>query len=221
MRILLVEDDELLGDGVCTGLKLYHHTVDWVKNGAAALQAVQGEHFDLMILDLNIPQISGEEVLKALRANNVHIPIIILTAKSSIDERIAGLDLGADDFVTKPFAIEELGARIRSVVRRSADRAHPSITIGDITLDPAAHTITKSGQILDFSRREFALLQVLLENAGKVVPRNQLAQSIYGWADEVDSNALEVHVHNIRKKLGAHSIKTVRGIGYIFRKADE
>jgi two-component system, OmpR family, response regulator QseB len=218
MRILLVEDDELLGDGIRAGLMQYQYIVDWVKNGLAALQAIQTEHFDMVILDIGLPKLTGDEVLKTIRTKNINTPVIILTARDAVDDKIKGLDIGADDYLVKPFDLDELCARIRAIQRRAVSRAEPIITVGTIQLDPAARTVTKDGQPLEISRREFVLLQMLLENAGRVLSREQITQSLYGWGDDIDSNALEVHVHNLRKKFGNESIITIRGVGYMFEK---
>lgn len=218
MRILLVEDDELLGDGIRVGLTQYRYTVDWVKNGIAALQAIQTEHFDVVILDIGLPKLSGAEVLKTIRAKNIHVPVLILTARDTIDDRIQGLDIGADDYMVKPFDLNELCARIRAVKRRMSSRGEPTVAIGDIALDPASRAVTKAGVTIELSRREFVLLQMLMENAGKVLSREQITQSLYGWSDDIDSNALEVHVHNLRKKIDNDLIVTIRGVGYMIDK---
>lgn len=219
MRILLVEDDELLGRGIHLGLTQYQYTVDWVKNGLAAWSALQTEHFDLVILDLGLPKLSGEDILKNMRAKNILTPVIILTAHDAIHHRIQGFDNGADDYVTKPFNLEELCARIRAIRRRtSSTRENTTITTGDITLDPTTRLVFKSGKMVELSRREFVLLQMLLENAGKVLTREQATQSLYGWGYDIDSNALEVHVHNLRKKLKCKNISTIRGVGYMLNK---
>ncbi|MCL5260716.1 MAG: response regulator [Gammaproteobacteria bacterium] len=219
MRVLLVEDDELLGDGIRVGLKQYQYTVDWVKNGVAALQALQTEHFDMVVLDLGLPRLSGDEVLKSMRTKNINTPVIILTARDTIDDRVKGLDIGADDYIVKPFDLDELCARIRAVQRRTASRAEPTITYENIVLDPAARTVSKDGQSVELSRREFVLLQMLLENIGRVLSREQITQSLYGWGDDIDSNALEVHIHNLRKKFGNDFISTIRGVGYLLEKS--
>ena len=219
MRILLVEDDELLGDGIRSGLIQFQYTVDWVKNGLAALSALQSEHFDLVILDLGLPKISGEEILKTIRSQNISIPVIILTASDTTNSLIKGFDSGADDYVTKPFNLEELCARIRAIRRRStATPANTTLTVGDITLDPATRLVFKEGKMIELSRREFVLLQMLLENAGKVLSREQATQTLYGWGYDIDSNALEVHIHNLRKKLKCKNINTIRGVGYMLIK---
>lgn len=214
MRVLLVEDDELLGEGTRKGLAQDGYTVDWVKDGEHANQALQAEKFDLVVLDLGLPKVPGIEVLQALRDRGETTPVLILTARESIEDRVKGLDSGADDYLTKPFDLHELLARLRALQRRFASRAAPVISHEGITLDPASHSVTYQGEPITLSRREFALLHILLENAGRVLSREHLTQSLYGWGEEVDSNALEVHVHNLRKRFGTDFIRTVRGIGY-------
>ncbi len=223
MRVLLVEDDELLGDGICSGLKHYGHTVDWVKDGKSAQDAITStqENFDIVVLDLGLPKMSGLEVLKNMRERNITTPVVILTARETIDDRVKGLDAGADDYLTKPFDLDELCARMRALQRRSKSRAKPLLTYGDIVLDPAAHVVTYKEEPVLVSRREFALLQKLLENAGRVISREQLNQTLYGWGENIDSNALEVHIHNLRKRFGSDLIRTIRGVGYMAEKNPE
>jgi two-component system response regulator QseB len=218
MRLLLVEDDELLGDAVKTGLMQFGYIIDWLKDGEIAKNIIKSEHFELIILDLGLPKLSGLALLQNIRQSGVSTPIIILTARDSIDDRIKGLDSGADDYITKPFDLNELSARIRALARRSQGRADVEIHYKNIILDPASHTVTLDNIPVNISRREFALLFKLLENNGQVLSRDQLMQSIYSWDDDVDSNTLEVHVHNLRKKLNAHFIRTIRGIGYMAEK---
>lgn len=221
MRILLVEDDELLGDGLRNGLNQEGYTVDWLKDGVSADQALQTETFDLVILDIGLPKISGIKVLQNLRARGLTIPVLILTARESIEDRIKGLDSGADDYLTKPFDLYELCARLRALQRRFSSRAEPMLVHENIQLDPASHTVTLDGEAVSVSRREFALLHKLLENAGRVLSREHLTQSLYGWGEDVDSNALEVHIHNLRKKFGQNFIRTIRGIGYMIDKSKD
>lgn len=221
MRILLAEDDELLGDGIRSGLIQYQYNVDWVKNGMAAWTSLQSEHFDMVILDLGLPKLSGEDLLKNMRLKNIDTPVIILTARDNINDLIKGLDTGADDYVVKPFDLEELCARIRAVQRRISSRSEPTIAVGDINLDPATRLVFKAGHIMELSRREFVLLQMLMENVGRVLSREQITQSLYGWSDDIDSNALEVHIHNLRKKFGNDSIITIRGVGYMLNKPNK
>ena len=219
MRILLVEDDELIGDSLRQGLVNHQYTVDWVKNGLAAWSAVQQEHFDLIILDISLPKLSGEEVLKNIRNKNITTPIIILTEANTTESLVKHLDIGADDYIAKPFNLESLSARIRTIRRRfnnmSADTLLKS---GDVSLDPATRMVFKNEKMVELSRREFMLLQVLLENVGRVVRREQATQSMYGWGYDIDSNALEVHVHNLRKKLELDNLATIRGVGYMLKK---
>lgn len=223
MRVLLVEDDELLGDGIRTGLKHYGHTVDWVKDGKSAndVLSTRFESFDIIVLDLGLPRMSGLDVLKALRERNIATPVVILTARETVDDRVKGLDAGADDYITKPFDLDELCARMRALQRRSKSRAKPVLTHGNITLDPASHLVTLSGEAVPVSRREFALFQKLLENAGRVISREQLNQTLYGWGENIDSNALEVHIHNLRKRFGTKIIRTIRGVGYMAEKIED
>jgi DNA-binding response OmpR family regulator len=218
MRILLVEDDPQLGDGLTIGLRQAGFAVDWLKDGNSADQALQSETFDFVVLDLGLPRLSGMEVLTRARHRGQHMPILILTARDATGEKVAGLDAGADDYLVKPIDLDELTARIRALTRRSAGRAEPLLIHGDLALDPAAHTVTQAGLLVELSSREFSLLQQLLENAGRVLTRTQLEQSIYGWRDEPDSNALEVHIHHLRKKLGSELIRTLRGVGYTIAK---
>lgn len=218
MRILLVEDDELLGDGILSGLKQSNHVVDWVKDGISAEQALSIENFDMVVLDLGIPRKDGIEVITTIRKKENATPILILTARDSIDDKIKGLNAGADDYMVKPFDLDELEARIRALHRRNAGSPSTVITRGGLELDPASHVASLDGKDLNMPRREFALLQKLLENQSRVVSRENLLQSLYGWDDEVDSNTLEVHIHNLRKKLGATAIRTIRGVGYMMEK---
>ncbi len=219
MRVLLVEDDELLGDGLRTGLIQAGYTVDWTKNGLAADQALQNEKFELVILDLTLPKIDGISLLQKVRARGDTTPVLILTARESIEERVRGLDSGADDYLTKPFDLDEVCARLRALQRRFASRALPLLIHGALALDPASHLVTLNNENITLPRREFALLHILLENEGRVLSREHLTQSLYGWGEEVDSNALEVHIHNLRKKFGQTFIRTIRGIGYMIEKS--
>jgi len=223
MRVLLVEDDELLGDGIRTGLRHYGHTIDWVKDGKAANDVLTStyENFDIIVLDLGLPKMSGLDVLKSIREKNISTPVVILTARETVDDRVKGLDAGADDYITKPFDLDELCARMRALQRRSKSRAKPILTYGTITLDPASHVVHMDEKQVMISRREFALLQKLIENAGRVISRDQLNQTLYGWGENIDSNALEVHIHNLRKRFGTHLIRTIRGVGYMAEKLSE
>lgn len=218
MRLLLVEDDDLLGDAVKTGLTQFGYVVDWLKDGESARLALKTEHFELIILDLGLPKLSGLGFLQAIRAESNLTPVIILTARESLEDKIKGLDNGADDYVIKPFDLNELSARIRALLRRSKGRADTVLQYRNVRLDPAAHSVSLDDVVINVSRREFALLQKLLESIGQVLSREQLMQSIYGWDEDVDSNTLEVHIHNLRKKLNAHFIRTIRGVGYMIEK---
>ncbi len=214
MRILLVEDDPQLGDGLTIGLRQAGFAVNWVKDGNSADRALQSETFDLVVLDLGLPRLSGMEVLTRARGRRQTLPVLILTARDATGDKVSGLDAGADDYLVKPVDLDELAARIRALTRRSAGRAAPLLTRGNLALDPAAHSVTLAGAPVELSSREFSLLQMLLENAGRVLSRSQLEQSVYGWRDEPDSNALEVHIHHLRRKLGSELIRTLRGVGY-------
>jgi two-component system OmpR family response regulator/two-component system response regulator QseB len=214
MRILLVEDDPQLGDGLTIGLRQAGFAVDWLKDGHSADLALQAESFDFVVLDLGLPRLSGMEVLTRARGRGQTMPVLILTARDATGDKVSGLDAGADDYLVKPVDLDELAARIRALTRRSAGRAAPLLTRGNLALDPAAHSVTLAGAPVELSSREFSLLQMLLENAGRVLSRSQLEQSVYGWRDEPDSNALEVHIHHLRRKLGSELIRTLRGVGY-------
>ena len=218
MRILLVEDDPQLGDGLTIGLRQAGFAVDWLKDGHSADLALQAESFDFVVLDLGLPRLSGMEVLIRARDRGQTMPVLILTARDATGDKVSGLDAGADDYLVKPIDLDELTARVRALTRRSAGRAAPLLTHGDLALDPAAHSVTLAGLPVELSSREFSLLQLLLENAGRVLTRSQLEQSLYGWRDEPDSNALEVHIHHLRKKLGSDLIRTLRGVGYTIAK---
>lgn len=220
MRVLLAEDDSNLADAIYLGLKHYGHTVDHVDNGMSVIDAVCNlqENFDAIILDLGLPGLDGMEALRKIRAKSITTPVIILTARDTLTDRVNGLDAGSDDYMTKPFELEELAARLRAVQRRNREQSSVLVQHDDISLDPAAHTVKKSGEEIMISRREFALLQKLLENSGRVISREQLNQTLYGWGENIDSNALEVHVHNLRKRLGNKLIRTIRGVGYMVDK---
>ncbi|TXT28616.1 MAG: two-component system OmpR family response regulator [Rhodocyclaceae bacterium] len=218
MRILLVEDDPELGDGLTVGLRQAGFAVDWLRDGNSADQALQSESFDLVVLDLGLPRLSGMDVLIRARSRGLTVPILILTARDATGDKVSGLDAGADDYLVKPIDLDELSARIRALTRRSAGRAAPLLTHGELAVDLAAHRVTLAGDEIELSSREYSLLQMLLENAGRVLTRTQLEQSVYGWRDEPDSNALEVHIHHLRKKLGGDLIRTLRGVGYTIPK---
>lgn len=218
MRILLIEDDALLGDGICIGLTQAGFTVDWVRDGKTGLTAASAGGHDLIILDLGLPGLSGQQVLSSLRKDGHDFPVLILTARDTVDQRVAGLDAGADDYMTKPFDLDELSARLRALLRRRSGRAAPVLTHEDIILDPAAHTTSMNGEEINLSHREFSMLQLLLESAGRVLSRQHFEECLYGWDEEIESNAIEVHIHHLRKKLRPDLIRTVRGVGYTIDK---
>lgn len=215
MRVLLVEDDPLLGEGIATAFRQAAITVDWLRDGAEALAALRGDGFDLVVLDLGLPRMDGVEVLRELRRSGSRIPVLVLTARDQVRERVRGLELGADDYVGKPFDSGELIARVRALYRRSRGQASDRIEHGELVLDPAGMSLTYRGRIVDLPRREFALLKLLLENVGRIVPRESAQQRVYGWDEDVESNALDVHVHHLRRKLYPGLIRTVRGVGYL------
>ncbi len=218
MRILLVEDDPELGDGLTVGLRQAGFAVDWLTDGQQADVALHHEAFDLLVLDLGLPGLSGMDLLRRVRQRGASLPILILTARDATGDKVAGLDAGADDYLVKPIDLDELTARIRALTRRSAGRAAPLLRHGQLTVDPASHRVTLAEQPVELSGREFSLLQLLLENAGRVLTRSQLEQSLYGWHDEPDSNVLDVHIHHLRKKLGSELIRNLRGVGYTIPK---
>jgi len=218
MRVLLVEDDMLLGDGVKSGLSQEGFAVEWLKDGREALNATLNNRFDAIILDLGLPSMNGIDVLKRMRKNADNTPVVILTARDAVSERVAGLDAGADDYMTKPFDLDELGARLRALHRRSHGSSAPVLKHGAIEMDPAAHAVSFHNEAVNLSAREFALLRVLLENAGRIVTRGSLEDRLFGWDNEIESNSLEVFIHHLRKKFGADLIRTVRGIGYTIEK---
>lgn len=219
MRLLLVEDDAMIGEAVRLGLRKQGLAVDWVQDGTAARTALSTETFDLVLLDLGLPKMDGLQVLKWLRGTGSRIPVLILTARDSVQDRIRGLDAGADDYILKPFDFDELAARVRAVLRRQSGRAENVVEHLGVTLDPASHEVTRQGEAVNLSHREFALLEALLERPGQVLSRAQLEERLYGWGEEVESNAVEVHIHNLRKKLGAEYIQNVRGVGYRVRSS--
>jgi len=218
MRLLLIEDDTLLGDGIQAGLTQANYAVDWVTDGEAGEHALKVETYNALILDLTLPKKDGLKILKDLRARGDTLPVLILTARDTINDKVIGLDCGADDYLVKPFDLDELSARLRALLRRQSGRATPGIEYGNLHLDPAAHTLTQEGQSVILSSREFTILQTLLENAGNILSRSRLEESLYAWNEEIESNAVEVHIHHLRKKLGKELIRTVRGIGYMIPK---
>jgi two-component system, OmpR family, response regulator QseB len=214
MRILIVEDDPQLGKGLKTGLGQDGYAADWVQDAEAAEHAIRMEHFDLVVLDLGLPGRDGLDFLKDLRRQGLSTPVLILTARDAVADRVAGLDAGGDDFLIKPFDLDELNARIRALARRSRGQPSTVLRIGDLSIDSAARQVTRKQRLLCLSPKEFAVLEALASNVDQVVPRARLQETVYSWGDEVASNALEVHVHNLRRKLGKHRIVTERGVGY-------
>ena len=219
MRLLLVEDDQSLAQGLVKALNFENFIVDHVALGKDALHVVASGEVDIVILDLGLPDMDGFEVLKKLRFTHKQLPVLVLTARVELDDRVHGLDLGADDYLAKPFDMPELVARLRVIERRLGTSFSNDITIKEVTLNTASHTLTYQEQPLDVSRKEFMVLKALMENAGKIQTREQLESKLYAWGEEVASNAVEVHIHHLRKKLPTQFIKTIRGVGYIVNKS--
>ncbi len=215
MRLLLVEDDPMIGVGVQRGLKQEGHTVDWVRDGAAAELAVADGVYEVILLDLGLPRKSGLELLSDLRRKGVATPMLVITARDSVADRVRGLDAGADDYLVKPFDLDELSARIRALTRRQGGRASPVIEVGALALDPAKHTVTFGGTPVALSKREFSLLHALMKQPGRPLSRAQIEENLYGWNEEIESNAVEVYIHSLRRKLGSDTIRNVRGVGYM------
>jgi two-component system OmpR family response regulator/two-component system response regulator QseB len=218
MRILLAEDDAMLGDGLRAGLRQAGFQVDWVRDGMAAERELASGVYAAGVLDLGLPLKDGLEVLKELRARKVETPILVLTARDAIPERVLGLDTGADDYVVKPVDLHELAARLRSLVRRALGQLQETLQNGAVALDAAARRVTCRGEVVTLSTREFDLLHALMRNTGRVLSREQLEQQMYSWGHEVESNTIEVHIHHLRRKLGADLIQTVRGVGYTVQR---
>ena len=215
MRLLLVEDDAMIGTSLRTGLQQFGYTVDWVRNGGEAESATETTEYDAILLDIGLPGKTGLESLAFWRKRNNPVPVLIITARDAVSDRIRGLDAGADDYLVKPFDLDELAARLRALLRRRAGRASPLIEHGPLTLDPATHEVRLDGQPVNLSGREFALLHALLEKPGVPLSRSQLEDRLYGWEEEIGSNAVEVHIHTLRRKLGSDWIRNVRGVGYM------
>lgn len=221
MRILLVEDDPLLGDGLRAGLRQRGFLVDWVRDGDAAGRELRAQPYAAVVLDLGLPGRDGMEVLAEARRDGIGWPVLVLTARDAVPDRIRGLDVGADDYVVKPIDLDELAARLRALVRRAHGQPGERLLAGDVELDPAARSVSRAGEPVLLSTREFDLLHALMLNAGRVLTREQLEQHLYSWGQEVESNAVEVHIHHLRRKLGADVVRTVRGVGYLLpRTAD-
>lgn len=215
MRLLIVEDDAMIGNSLRTGLRQDGYTVDWVRDSAAAELAAATTAYDAVLLDLGLPGKSGLELLTHWRRQQSAVPVLIITARDSVADRVLGLDTGADDYLVKPFDLDELTARLRALLRRRSGRATPTIEIGPLTLDPASHEVHLEGSEIKLSAREFGILHALMENPGVPLSRSQLEDRLYGWQEEIGSNAVEVHIHALRRKLGSDWIRNVRGVGYM------
>jgi two-component system response regulator QseB len=218
MRVLVVEDDRMIAQGLHTALKQDGYAVDGVSDGASAAAALRSSRFDVVLLDLGLPERDGLEVLRELRARGDATPVIIVTARDDVQNRIQGLDAGADDYIVKPFDLDEVAARMRSVLRRAAGRGDPCIRHRGITLDPVSHAVERDGEPVVLSAHEFAVLEALLQRPGTVLSRAQLEDRLYGWSEGIESNAIEVYVHGLRRKLGNDAIRTLRGVGYFVPK---
>lgn len=215
MRLLLVEDDPMIGESVGQGLRQDGFAVDWARDGCAAELALESTAYDLLLLDLGLPRREGLEVLRGLRRRRHRVPVLVITARDAVADRVKGLDAGADDYLVKPFDLDELGARIRALLRRQSGRTEPMIEFGGVVLNPATHAVTVHGKPVAFSAREFALLEALLDRPGVVFSNRQLEEKLYGWGEEVESNTVEVYIHALRRKLGHKFIKNIRGVGYM------
>ena len=220
MRILLVEDDALLGDGIQKSLVYLGFTVDWMRDGKQGENALTSEEYAAVVLDLGLPQQDGLTLLQSVRGKGLHTPALILTARDNKLDKLKGFNLGADDYVIKPIDMEELAARLRALIRRSAGRASPRVRMGTVEIDPDTRQAWHEGKPVELSAKEFAVLELLVQNEGRVLTRAQLEQSLYGWGDSADSNTIEVFIHHLRKKLGSDFIQTLRGIGYCVRRPD-
>jgi two-component system, OmpR family, response regulator len=215
MRVLVIEDDALLGDAIQAGLKQSGYAVDWMKDGVSADQALGTEPYAAVVLDLGLPRMSGLEVLRRLRNRDVPMPVLILTAMDNIEDRIKGLDAGADDYLVKPFDMGELAARLRALIRRSSGKAVPALHVAGVELEPATHRVLCRDQAVELSAKEFSVLHALMLNAGRVLSRSQIEEQLYAWGEEVESNAVEVYIHHLRRKLFPELIETIRGVGYL------
>ena len=218
MRVLLVEDDELLGDGLQAGLRQCGFNADWLRDGESARAALRSEDYAAVLLDLGLPRLDGLGLLKALRAAGNGVPVLVLTARDKLSDKISGLDSGADDYLVKPVDLDELAARLRALIRRAAGQTTPLLRVGLLEFDPAARRVQHGGQPVDLPAKELAVLELLMRNAGKVISKGQMEAALYGWGEGVESNAVEVHIHHLRRKLGAATIRTLRGVGYLLEQ---
>jgi two-component system response regulator QseB len=220
MRILLVEDDELLGDGLQAGLRQAGFTTEWLKDGVHAKTALAANEYAAVVLDLGLPRMDGMSVLRDMRAAGNSTPVLVLTARDTTLDKVKGLDTGADDYLIKPVDLDELTARLRALIRRAGGQAAPILKVGAVELDPASRVAQLRATPLELTAKELAVLELLMRNAGRIVSRNQLESALYGWDEGVESNAIEVHIHHLRRKLGADRIRTIRGLGYRFEEMD-
>ena len=218
MRILIVEDDELLGDGLQAGLRHCGFNADWLRDGESARTALTAEDYAAVVLDLGLPRLDGLGLLRALRGTGDPVPVLVLTARDATSDKVVGLDSGADDYLVKPVDLDEVAARLRALIRRAGGQATPMLSAGRVELDPAGRRAYLDGAPVDLPAKEFAILEMLMRNAGKVISRGQLESALYGWDEGVESNAVEVYIHHLRRKLGHGLIRTQRGIGYLFEK---
>lgn len=219
MRILVIEDDRLLGDALHAGLAQRGYAVDWVQDGEQGHTALKTETYAAVVLDLGLPRLSGLELLRRLRAAGNAVPVLILTARDAVNDRVTGLDSGADDYLVKPFDLDELAARLRALIRRGRGEASAVLRVQELDLDPAGRRVRFRGKDIELSAREFDLLHELMLNAGRVLSRQQLEQKLYSWGEEIESNAIEVYVHHLRRKLAPELVRTVRGVGYLLPRA--
>ncbi len=221
MRVLVVEDDPLLGRGVQAGLEQAGFAADWVRDGIAADAALGAEDYAAVVLDLGLPRLEGLELLRKVRGTGDRTPVLILSARDALEDRVKGLDAGADDYVVKPFQFEELAARLRALVRRAHGEAAPVLSASGVTLDPGARTVAWEGRAVDLPAREFDVLHELMLNAGRVLSREHLQGRVYRWGEEVGSNAIDVHIHHLRRKLAPELIRTIRGVGYLMPREQD
>jgi two-component system response regulator QseB len=220
MRLLLVEDDEMIAETVLDSMRREGYAIDWAQDGRAAELSLANDVYDLVLLDLGVPGKDGIQLLRSYRRHGGEAPVIMLTARDAVNDRVRGLDAGADDYLIKPFDLDELAARARALLRRRTGQKQPIYAHGGLTLDPAAHEVTKAGVPLTLVPREFALLQALIEEPTRVFTRAELEDKLYGWGEEVGSNTIEVHVHSLRRKIGAEQVVTVRGVGYRLKRVE-